>query len=266
MRFLLPLVILVCGLPASAQLQPPNANGLAMGHVHLNVTDVDAQKKFWTEIFEAQPLKKNTLAGVKVGGMLIVFTKKTPERGSEGNVMDHFGFKVKNTEDVVNRAKAAGFETRPIFKGTEGFRNSYVIGPDEVKVELQEDVTMTGPPAVNHLHYVLGADPLPLRTWYLEKMGFDPTTRGTYQTANVPGINLTFQPSKNPPTLGSKGSSLDHIGFEVKDLEAYCKKLEAAGIKFDVPYRKVASLGVGLAFLTDPSGVYIELTEGLYAY
>jgi predicted enzyme related to lactoylglutathione lyase len=265
MRLLLPVAVLISVLPVAAQLPPPNEKGLAMGHVHLNVTDVDAQKKFWMEQFEAQPLKKDTLAGVKVGGMLILFTKKTPDRPSEGDVMDHFGFKVKNTEDVLNRAKAAGFETRPIFKGTEGFRNAYIIGPDKIKIELQEDVNMTGPPVVNHLHFVL-TDPLPLRTWYVEKMGFDPTTRGAYQTANVPNINLTFQPTKVQPALGSKGSTLDHIGFEVKDLEAYCKKLEAAGIKFDVPYRKVPNLGIAIAFLTDPQGVYIELTEGLYAY
>ena len=56
---------------------------------------------------------------------------------------------------------------------------------------------------------------------------------------------------------------MDHIGFEVRNLEAFCAKLEAAGVKLDVPYRKVASLGIGLAFLTDPWGTYIELTEGL---
>ena len=43
-------------------------------------------------------------------------------------------------------------------------------------------------------------------------------------------------------------------------------KLEAGGIKLDVPYRKVPSLGIALAFITDPQGVYIELTEGLGTY
>lgn len=266
MRFLSPFIALSMVLPVAAQLPEPNANGLAMGHVHLNVTDVEAQKKFFMEIFEAQPLKKDALSGVKVGGMLIVFTKKAPNGGSEGNVMDHFGFKVKNTEATVNKAKAMGYETRPIFKGTEGFPNSYIIGPDKVKVEIQEDALRTEPPAVNHLHYLMTTDPQALRGWYLDKMNFDATTRGAYQTANVAGINLTFGPTKTPTITGSKGSSLDHVGFEVKDLEAYCKKLEAAGIKFDVPYRKVPNLGIAIAFLTDPQGVYIELTEGLYGY
>ena len=36
---------------------------------HLNVTDMEAQRKFWTVMFEAVPLKRDTLQGVKVPGM-----------------------------------------------------------------------------------------------------------------------------------------------------------------------------------------------------
>ena len=68
---------------------------------------------------------------------------------------------------------------------------------------------------------------------------------------------------KAPPT---KGRAIDHIGFEIKNLEAYCKMLEAKGIKFDVPYHVDAKTGLKSAFLTDPQGTYIELTEGLAAY
>jgi catechol 2,3-dioxygenase-like lactoylglutathione lyase family enzyme len=59
---------------------------------------------------------------------------------------------------------------------------------------------------------------------------------------------------------------MDHIGFEVKNLEAFCKKLDAQGIKFDSPYRKFPAAGIAVAFLTDPEGAYIELTEGLDQY
>jgi hypothetical protein len=31
----------------------------------------------------------------------------------------------------------------------------------------------------------------------------------------------------------------------------------------DVAYRKVPSLGIAIAFFTDPWGTYVELTEGL---
>jgi hypothetical protein len=49
----------------------------------------------------------------------------------------------------------------------------------------------------------------------------------------------------------------------VKGLEEFTKKLEAQGIKLNVPYRQVPALGIAIAFITDPWGTYIELTEGL---
>ncbi|HUO30283.1 MAG TPA: VOC family protein, partial [Bryobacteraceae bacterium] len=62
---------------------------------------------------------------------------------------------------------------------------------------------------------------------------------------------------------GTKGRALDHIGFEVKDLETFCRKLEADGVKLDMPYRRIPELNLAIAYLTDPWGTYIELTEGL---
>ena len=49
----------------------------------------------------------------------------------------------------------------------------------------------------------------------------------------------------------------------MKNLEAFTKKLEAQGIKLASPYRQVPALGISIAFITDPWGTYIELTEGL---
>ena len=65
------------------------------------------------------------------------------------------------------------------------------------------------------------------------------------------------------PVAGTRGRALDHIGFEVRNLEEFCKKLEAQGIKLDVPFRAVPALNITLAFITDPWGTYIELNEGL---
>ena len=36
--------------PALAQLAPPNEAGVTLGHFHLIVKDVDAQKHFWVSI------------------------------------------------------------------------------------------------------------------------------------------------------------------------------------------------------------------------
>jgi hypothetical protein len=39
--------------------------------------------------------------------------------------------------------------------------------------------------------------------------------------------------------------------------------LEAKGVRMDRGYTPVPALGIAIAFLTDPWGTYVELTEGL---
>jgi len=235
--------------PASAQLE--------MGHIQLNVTDAAAMTKFWVSQFDAQPLTRKDVEGVSVPGMLILFNHAAPTHLSEATVLDHFGFKVRSRDEMVKSCRAAGYVISKEFTGSEGFPNAYVVGPDGVTVEIQEDTTLKVRAVAQHLHF-LTPDYLALRSWYVDTFGMTPTHRGTHDSADIPGMNLTFAPS-HARSVPSKGGIVDHIGFEVKDLEAFCRKLEAKGIRFDVPYRN------GRAFLTDPAGISIELTEGLAA-
>ena len=46
-------------------------------------------------------------------------------------------------------------------------------------------------------------------------------------------------------------------------MEAFTRKLEAEGIKLERPYSRAAALDISIAFIKDPWGTYIELTEGL---
>ena len=61
----------------------------------------------------------------------------------------------------------------------------------------------------------------------------------------------------------TKGRAIDHIGFEEKNLEAFVKKLQADGVTIDAPYRDLPNIGLKIAFILDPIGTRIELTEGL---
>ena len=165
---------------------------------------------------------------------------------------------------MVARGRAAGYTIGRVFTGSEGFPNAYVVGPDGVNVEVQEETSLQVLAVAQHLHYLL-PEPLVLRTWYVNTFSMLPAMRGPYGSADIPGMNLTFAPAKGGDP-GTKGGLIDHIGFEVKDLADYCKRLEAAGIKFDLPFTKVPDLGISRAFLADPREVLIELTEGLGAY
>jgi hypothetical protein len=49
----------------------------------------------------------------------------------------------------------------------------------------------------------------------------------------------------------------------VRNLEEFEKRLAAHGLKFEAPPRQVPNSRTKVAFLTDPWGTYIEVTEGL---
>ena len=126
------------------------------------------------------------------------------------------------------------------------------------------------PIQINHIHYY--ASDIPgMQAWYSKAFGAKPGQRACVacvskpamiQTDDLPGINLSFS-AGDPGLAPTKGRAIDHIGFEVKSLDAFAKKLESRGIKLDVPVRQLPNSTTKIAFLTDPWGTYIELTEGL---
>ena len=91
--------------------------------------------------------------------------------------------------------------------------------------------------------------------------GGPPGKRWSYEATDLPGINFNFSAAA-AALPSNRGRMLNHIGFEVKNLEAFCEKLQASGVKLEKAYAKGAD-GIASAFLSDPWGTYIELTEGL---
>jgi catechol 2,3-dioxygenase-like lactoylglutathione lyase family enzyme len=255
-------------LPAGAsraQVAAPNETGVAMGHVHLVMQDVEAGKKFWLAM-GATPTKLGPNEVMKFPGVLILLRKGEPSGGSVGSVVNHIGFYVANIQDSMAKWRAAGLKTEP----GQSARQGYVTTPDDrVRIEILENTSLTVPIAFDHIHFWIaepaagGASSISeMQAWYAKMFGGAPFKRGQFAADNVPGVVLLIAKS-DTPTVPTKGRALDHIGFEIKDLEAFCKKAEANGVKFDMPFTKRPELGISLAFLTDPWGTYIELNEGL---
>ena len=266
MRLLLTgIVALLLVSPAQAQRALPNAAGVSFAHVHLNVADIEVRKKLWVEHFDGVVVQKGPLTKVKFPGMLVVLTERAPSGNSQGTVMDHFGFKVRNLAEVLTGWRAAGYEVQSEFTGAEGFDNAYLRAPDGVKFELQEDVTLSVRAEAYHVHFFM-SEYVELMGWYVDMFSAVQRARGSHPTtADVPGINLSFSNSRTE-RAPTEGRAIDHIGFEVDNLEAFCETLEARGITFDVSDRYIESIELAIAFFTDPSGVRIELTEGFDEY
>ncbi|MEZ5289947.1 MAG: VOC family protein [Vicinamibacterales bacterium] len=268
---------LVCaaGGPAGAQLLAAKDGPIVYGHHHLTVTSVDAHKKFWVDALGGRSAKLGTTEAAVFPNVIVLLRQGSPAGGTKGTSVNHVGFGVTDLRAAVARLKAAGFpmvtraEAPPVYEVKDDMAYvpdqktsiAFVMAPDDVKVELVEVKTLATPIALHHIHYATPQVEA-MKAWYVEHFGAKGGMRGSFQAADLPGVNLTYSPS-DVAVAGTKGRSLDHVGFEVRGLEAFCKTLEAAGVKFDRPYSKVAALGIGIAFFTDPFGTYVELTEGL---
>ena len=252
------LIALALAMPAVPQSPAPNAAGAAMGHLHLNVRDVDAQRRFWTAL-GGQTTHLGTIEGVRFPGVTVYFKKVDPTAGTDGSSVGHLGFLVKDLAGTLARCKAIGIG--PEREAGQGARQAFVTAPDGVRVELSEDAALAVPVAHHHVHFYTSGV-AETKAWYVKLFGAKPGKRAGFEAADIPGANLTFTEAA-PAPAPTRGRALDHIGFEVRNLEAFARKLEAGGIKLDVPYRKMPALGIALVFLTDPAGTYVELTEAL---
>ena len=266
MRALIALTFFVLAISnTQAQLAVPNEDGLTYGHVHLNVSDIERHKQLWVEHFGGTVVQKGSLTAIRMPNMAVILTERPPIGGSRESVMDHFGFKVRDIAKFIAKWEKEDLPVGDLFIGAEGQTNAYVTMPDGVYVELQEDQALALEVMPYHIHFYTPEHEALLQ-WYTELLNIEVRPRGSIATTtNVPGLNMSFART-NSERLPTKGRAIDHIGFEVDDLEAFCQRLEEKGIAFDVAYRNVDSIALKIAFITDPSGVYIEFTEGLDAY
>jgi hypothetical protein len=276
-------VWLLTATGALAQIRQPNAAGVAMGHLHYFVDDVAANRDFWVSLGgTAVPFAAGEI--VEMPGVSILISELEADSGSSS--IDHVAFRVQSLEVLA----AMGFELEMI-EAFPGIASIYTPSGDRVELFEEEtatnvgfevaagaEVTSTGESSAarhnrplvgsidsHHLHFYLPErDVLAARDWYVEHFGAVPGQRWRYDAADLPGMNLNFSVA-DAERVPSSGHSLDHIGFEIENLETFCEGLAAAGIEFDQPYRRV-NPDFAVAILTDPWGTTLELTEGLTAF
>ena len=281
---LLTVALLAVASPAFAQLAGPNATGVAMGHLHYRVRDVDANKRFWMALGGTAVRRVPAEAGLQAGasdvvqftGVLVFLTRGESSGTSEGAVVNHVAFRVPSFAALEDR----GINVQRLAQ-FPGVGNT--MTPEGERVELFEDAALNltftpddgrhragsdrhnrpvgVPIAFHHIHlYLPDTEHLAAKAWYVRMFGAVPGKRADYDAADLPGINLNFSGGRASAPM--TGRTLDHIGFEVRNLAAFCKRLESMGVTFESAYRRSAD-GIATARLTDPWGTVIELSEGL---
>jgi len=268
--------ILFTSAESSAQLAPPNKAGVTMGHLHYHVRDVEANKRFWTAL-GGRSMRIGNAEVMKFPDVFVFLVQGESSGGTEGSIVNHVAFRVPSLSTV----EAAGLKVERLagFPGVASVRT-----PEGERIELFENAAqnltftpdsgnadnvagrhnrpLTGPIAFHHIHFYVPAGTVAAtKAWYVRMFGGTPGKRSVYDAVDLPGVNLNI--SEAPAaTVPLRGRMLDHIGFEISGLDAFCRSLAEKGVKFDAPFGKNAD-GVATARLTDPWGISIELTEGL---
>ena len=265
---------LVTGLCLSAQVLPPNASGIAAAHEHLIVTDQAASTAFWTAL-SGSPVQIGTMSGTRLPSIYLLFQMNRGRGGgraqdpaapapvppapesSVGSVVDSIGLKVKSLKDTLARLEALG--VTPEAGATSS--TAAVMSPEKVRIVLTQDASIAAPTVSNELLMKV-PNPAEAAAWYAKWFGATVVRQGNDPVAQIPGMNMRFVEAKDP-VAGTRGRALDHIGFEVKGLQAFVTKLQEGGVTINTPFRTM-SLGflTAITFITDPWGTYIELNEG----
>ena len=244
---------------AAAQPAPFNENGVTMGHWHIVSKDVEANKK----LFLAMGGKLYMPGGnplIMFPGLYINLNLGTEkgDGGTQGSVVNHVGFIVNNVQERAAQWKAAGVKVLP--GNNNRLDQAFVETPDGVRIEILEDKTQSMPVRNEHVHLFLPQTEIPkAQAWYAKTFGGKTGTRNNAPVVDIPGVQIRFTTAetKQAPT---RGRVLDHIGFDVKDHQAFVKKIEAEGIKLDEPVRKSAA-GSTITYITDPWGTRIEIVQ-----
>jgi catechol 2,3-dioxygenase-like lactoylglutathione lyase family enzyme len=270
--------------PSAQLLSNPDAP-VRIGHYHLNVTSIEAHKKFWVDTLGGAAMKFEGLDVVKFPDAFVFLKVQKPTGPTRGTAFDHIGFAVPSVPAMAMKLAAAGYQETtgrepapgtppPAASGTSAVygRFAYFVGPDGAKIELVTAAAPNAPPIVAHHIHFINKQYVEMQQWYMK--AFDATLRSGqtdfFIGADLPGVGYSlnffrWEGDQSITHVPTKGRVVDHVGFEVKNLEAFCKKLESKGIALTRGYMpKDKAMGnIATATITDPWGVSIELTEGL---
>ncbi len=281
--FALVLMALVVSWPAgraAAQLTNKEAPIIA-GHYHINATNIEEHMKFWVDTLGGTRMKfgPQGVDVVKFPDIYIFLRHQAPTGPTRGTTFDHIGFAVPDVPAMAARAVANGYKVTVGREPATGEKAvlptagnygkfAYLLGPDGVKIELVTNTDPDAPPIKHHHMHFVNKQFVEMQQWYMK--AFNATLRpgqtDYFIGADLPGVGYMlnfFSWLPDEPLVGTTGRVVDHVGFEVRNLKAFCDELQKKGIQLTVPYKEVPDLKLAIAFIKDPWGTSIELTEGL---
>lgn len=244
---------------AAAQVLPaPNAEGVSTGHTHLVVPDVAAQREFWKSLGAVEN-SSGRLQLLGFPGMYILLREGMPTAAAGVTSANHIAFSIRDYAAYKAIMDAAG--ATYVLDNAEGGQMLADL-PTGMRIEFLVNAEQAAPIMFHHTH-LAAVDQAALLDWYVEVFGAEVGERNGMPSAVIPGGRVDVLAARGETPLPSQGTAIDHIGFEVADMAAFAAKMERMGIAFNRAPARVDDINLTIAFITDPVGTYIEITEGL---
>src|SRR6476620_9462196 len=103
------LTVAALALPTSAQLLNKTAP-VIVSHYHLNVTSVEAHKKFWVDTLGGTAMKIGNTDVIRFPDVFLFLHVQKPTGPAYGTALDHIGFAVPDVPAVTTKVVANGYE------------------------------------------------------------------------------------------------------------------------------------------------------------
>lgn len=251
-RLVLAMMMLVTfGLRASLA---QTTETLPYDHMHLAAPDQAKAVEWYKAHMGATP--GDLPDRVMVGKVIFVWLQRANSPTSEGSVVDHIGFSFPDIDAKIKELTAAGARLLTPARDVQGlFKLAFIEDPFGTKIELVQD---SETPGFHHIHLRL-PDPDKALAWYGERFGgqrakLKDRIDGLRYTD---GLWLLVQRADGAPP--SSGRAIDHVGWRVRDIDAFFAAAKGRGDKVTGDPRPIRDLRVG--FIEDPNGVRIEIAQ-----
>jgi catechol 2,3-dioxygenase-like lactoylglutathione lyase family enzyme len=241
-----------------AQLPAPNAEGISTGHTHLTVAKLAESREFWLSLGAVEK-SSGRLQLLSFPGMYILLREAEPSAPASATSANHIAFSIKDYAGYKAKMDAAG--ATYVLDNPEGGQMLADL-PSGMRLEFLVNASQAEEIVFHHTH-LAAIDQAALRDWYVEVFGAEVGERNGMPSAVVPGGRVDVLAVNGEAPSPTQGSAIDHIGFEVADMAAFAAKMERMGIPFNRGPERVDAINLTIAFITDPVGTYIEITEGL---
>ena len=211
------------------------------------VRDVDATKNFWIHL-GGTTIKIDGMDVIKFHGVLVLLSPGAPAGSSRGSTIKNVGLGSQNVQQLFAKLQSEGVKVDPATLRKSPLNGQYLFAmttSDGLMIEVTEEAGVDPypklPPDIpiesNHMHFFVAESARrDVQAWYVKTFGGEPSERRGEYIASFPGAKfLRIAPCGSEysacPKTGSaptKGRALDHIGFEVKNLKAFCKSWKPA--------------------------------------